>query len=792
MRVNDPWGGMFASDGAAFRAVADRKFPLGKIAIGGEIIAMAVADKPLAELTASGASGANFDVADDGAASDGMRKSSQRPIKVLAVEDNAGDAALVRYALEEVKDGEFELTHADTLSAALRQLRGATFDVILLDLSLPDGSGIETLKQVQTQAADTPVIVLTGLNDDAVANAAVGAGAQDYLVKGDFDGRLLSRSIRYAIQRKYAQEAQARFQDQAGLNAIAAVVSQSMQLDEFLESVLDKVLEVTGCEMAHVRLRNPQSGELTLAAHRGLSPEHVEHLRQPRLKAGKLDQVFRSGELFVGRSENPERLARAGDRLIVWTPLKAKNKVVGVLNVSTLRRTNFSPREVDLLKAIGDVIGVGLENAQLYSASRSQLRHVEALLDVSSAAATSLNLSRVMKILTERLAKLLPYSAITIRLYDQASGVLQPAASWNVEDKDWAASGSSASGPGLSQLVFEQKKPLAIRKFLSDPRTRRPEVFRRQGLVSYLGLPMLANGEGVGVLSIYTKFEHEFPDDEIKFLAALANQAGVAIHNSQLYEQISAQAEELHRSNKVKDEFLSVMSHEFRTPLNVIMGYSELLRDGTLGTITKPQENAIGKIVDRSKDLLGLLTSVLEVTRLETDTVMLVNEVVDVASVLNEAKAAFPSTLPNGVAIGWFAPVKPLMIQTDRQKLRHIVDHLVSNAIQFTEAGTITVSAGQDPGGKTWSLSVADTGVGIPQESQPLIFQKFYQIDSSTTRSYGGIGLGLYVAHRFVELMGGTIKLVSEFGKGSTFTVTLPIDDPERCSIGPTPQAALT
>ncbi len=715
------------------------------------------------------------------AAGDGALDNGARPTRILAIEDNPGDVALLKFALAEVAADRFELRHAATLSAGLQQLAQQACDVILLDLSLPDGQGIEMVERVQAQAAQTPVIVLTGLDDDRMANAAMGVGAQDYLIKGEFDGRLLVRAIRYAIQRMRAQEAQARYQDQAALNIIAASVNRSLQLDTLFDVALEKVLEVTGCEMAHIRVRNPVTGAIELAAHRGLTPEHVDQLGHERIKPGKLDQVFATGEVIVGRSSSAERIAKAGDRLIIWTPLKANNKVVGVLNVSTLRRDSFTVREVELLKAIGNVIGMSLENARLYTETRRHLHQVEALRDITAASSSSLNLSRVLKVLIERISKTLPYSAIAIRLFDAATGTLRPAASWNVENQEWAGSSGKPESGGLSQVVFEQKNPLAIRQFLADPRIRRPELFRRQGLVSYLGLPMLANGEGVGVLSIYTKFEHEFAADEIQFLAALANQAGMAIHNSQLYEQLSAQASELERSNKVKDEFLSVMSHEFRTPLNVIMGYSELLRDGTLGRLSPQQENALGKITDRSKDLLGLLTAVLDVTRLETDTVTLVNEVFDVGEFIGEAKAAFPRAESDNLEVQWIAPARRLTVQTDRRKLRHVLENLFNNALQFTAAGTIRVAAGHDPAAGTWSLAVIDTGVGIEADALPLIFQKFYQADSSSTRNYSGLGLGLYVAQRFVELMGGMIGVDSTTGVGSTFTVTLPLNYQEQC-----------
>jgi GAF domain-containing protein len=409
-----------------------------------------------------------------------------------------------------------------------------------------------------------------------------------------------------------------------------------------LEIAVAKVLEVTGCEMAHIRLRNQTTGEISLAAHRGLTPERVDALLQQQRPSAERDEVFRTGEVVIKRDpvdgELESQSAQVGGRVVVWIPLNAKGTVVGILTIETLRRENFSLREVELLKAIGNVIGVGVENARLFTETRRQLERIQALRDISVATASSLNLSRVLKILLEKIAVVLPYSVLAVRLFDKASGELQ--ADRGMESrtrKNGNGSTDKTSGSGLSAVVFEKKSPLAIRQFLNDPRTRNPEMFRRQGLVSYLGLPMIANGECVGVLSISTKFEHEFPEEEIRFLSALANQAGMAIYNSQLYEHIQGQAAELERSNKVKDEFLSVMSHEFRTPINVILGYCDLIKKRVLGEINEEQENALAKISDRSKDLLGLLSAILEVTRIETKDMQVLPEKFD----LNEFFAEF-------------------------------------------------------------------------------------------------------------------------------------------------------
>ena len=702
-------------------------------------------------------------------------------VKVLLIEDNTADARLVLELLKDAGGSLYEVTDAGSLQVGIGQLKAANYDVVLLDLSLPDGFGVDTVARLLVEAPTAPIVVLTGLDDDRSAVDAVRSGAQDYLVKGKFDGPMLARALRYAIERTRAQRAQARYQDQTALTTIATAVSQSLQLEEMLEIAVAKVLEVTGCEMTHIRLRNQTTGEISLAAHRGLTPERVEALLQQQRPSAERDEVFRTGEVVINRDPVAGALesqsAQATGRMVVWIPLQAKGIVVGILTIETLRRENFSLREVELLKAIGNVIGVGVENARLFTETRRQLERIQALRDISVATASSLNLSRVLKILLEKIATVLPYSVLAVRLFDKASGELRPTVAWNLDQEKWQqGSTDKSSGSGLSAVVFEKKSPLAIRQFLNDPRTRNPEMFRRQGLVSYLGLPMIANGECVGVLSISTKFEHEFPEEEIRFLSALANQAGMAIYNSQLYEHIQGQAAELERSNKVKDEFLSIMSHEFRTPINVILGYCDLIKKRVLGEINEEQENALAKITDRSKDLLGLLSAILEVTRIESRDMRALPEKFDLNDFFAEFKRNHDLRLAKDVSLEWFGPEREIAVNTDQRKLRIILEQLFANAVQFTESGKISVAANHSADGKHFHLSVTDTGIGIPAESREVIFEKFTQLDGSSTRAVGGIGLGLYLVRNFVDLLGGEVQLNSGVGVGSSFAVTLPID----------------
>ena len=228
------------------------------------------------------------------------------------------------------------------------------------------------------------------------------------------------------------------------------------------------------------------------------------------------------------------------------------------------------------------------------------------------------------------------------------------------------------------------------------------------------------------------------------------------------------------KANHAKDEFLSVMSHELRTPLNAIIGYTGMIKDGLLGEITEEQQRALDKVGTRSDDLLKMIAEILQATSLEAQTVNAKSQEISVAGLLDNLRSNYEMRLEKALAINWDYPAELPVMRTDCEKLRHILENLINNAVKFTDQGNVTVSARYNPKAKAVEFKVADTGIGIQKELLPTIFEMFRQGDSSETRSYGGVGIGLYIVRKFTDLLGGTIDAVSEPGKGSIFTVTIP------------------
>jgi signal transduction histidine kinase len=257
-------------------------------------------------------------------------------------------------------------------------------------------------------------------------------------------------------------------------------------------------------------------------------------------------------------------------------------------------------------------------------------------------------------------------------------------------------------------------------------------------------------------------------------------EARVAQRTEELRKEIDERkraGEELEKALKVKDEFLAVMSHELRTPLNIIMGYAKVLQDKMLGDVNEQQGKSLGKIMRCSTELLSLFNDILEATRIEADKVKINWQPVPVSELIDGLQSLYSIPSDEGPALEWDYPPDLPVITSDSTKLKQILQNLINNALKFTEAGSVVVSArsvGTPGKPQAVEFKVSDTGIGIPKEKLPMIFEMFRQVDSSATRPQGGVGLGLFIVKEFAGYLEGDILVQSEVGRGSTFTLTLP------------------
>lgn len=756
------------------------------------------------------------------------------------------------------------------------------------------------------------------------------------------------------------EEVKQRAEELTALNTVAIEAGRTLDVREILDIALDKALALTNRERGYIRLKDPVTGELSLAAHRGIPQDYIDTSLHDRIPGGKSDQVFESGESLIVNDPTETHLRKAsrfGVHATAWIPMKARGKVVGIMNVSTTGSDPFTPREVNLLEAIASMTGNAWENARLFQEAEARAKEISALYDVSTTVNQSLDLDMVLQEVLQKIMDIFHFDATRVYLFRPETGELHLRAALDTRSESLAhmrvfrpgqgnigksfqtgnpvifsdvrqdpgykanslsrvmqssgfnffaafpvrtklesvgvlscigrfprsltsaeirlltsmtdqigltvghvrlyeetkkqagelektntelrrredvqsllkelsldittldveqllkkltgkvreilkvdtsdvklmeggtqrlvgVSGINAErlrsstivrAEGPSRWIEENRKPLVIPDITQSHEVQIGETTRGIGIRGYLRVPLFSrHGEVLGSIRALTYQPRNFSQEEVDLLQQIANGAALALENARLLDEIKHQAMELRRSNKVKDEFLGVMSHELRTPLSTVMGYAAILQDGGLGKIQSKQAKALQVIENQTKDLLDMINSILEATKIEAGAAVVQNQETNLKALLDDIRSTYDFSLKKKVSFIWDYDGDLPQIATDPGKLKHVLQNLMNNAIKFTHEGHVALSARYVPRWQKVELRVSDTGVGIPPEMQSAVFERFQQVDSSDTRLYGGVGLGLYIAKSFTEMLGGTLALASEVGKGSVFTLALP------------------
>ena len=436
-------------------------------------------------------------------------------------------------------------------------------------------------------------------------------------------------------------------------------------------------------------------------------------------------------------------------------------------------------RMVEKLKASYDTLERQVQN---------RTRELSALYDVTATASQSLEVKPVLQEVIKKISDIFHLDAMRIFLFDGRGEELHLTAAFGF-NSDGLVPQTFRRGQGMVGKVAEIAEPMIFEDIEGDPRYQEwthSEASKKVGYRFFAVFPIKSKGRCLGCIVCNGREPRRLTAEEIRLIESMTDQLGVAIDNISLFEELkekSAQLQtaniELSEANKHKSQFLANVSHELRTPLNAIIGSTDNMLDGIIGELNEKQARYLARTQTNAEHLSLLIEDLLDLSVIESGkmdikakNVSLANLVIEVAESLRPVAEKKPVDLEIG------SMDTSLTAWADRDRIVQVLNNLIGNAVKFTPPqGKVTVAAQRD--GTGWvQVSVADTGPGIPPEEADKIFDEFYQIPQPVRPKIKGMGLGLTIAKKFIEMHGGKIWVQSEPGKGSTFFFILPAAEP--------------
>ena len=448
---------------------------------------------------------------------------------------------------------------------------------------------------------------------------------------------------------------------------------------------------------------------------------------------------------------------------------KAINTMAGQIESSIQERERSQAELVKSKEALDR------QNEQLSASFTRQTRFGEFLADLASIDINTLankSLSHLMAAGQAQLGAFYLFDETTRRLVCLNSQGLDRSAMKHIAQEN--------NLDGLPGEVFLQQKWLFVEGSGSQPLPTLDFGVARAQLRCIYGIPLLFRNKALGVVVLAGLTKPDQP--QVEFLRNHVDALAHGLNNALSYKAINHQSvllekanEELRKSDQLRSEFVANMSHELRTPLNSIIGFSGILLKNKTDTLDEADLKRAEKIHRNGKHLLHLINDILDLSKIEAGRMEVTFGPTRLASLFHEvADLLQPQADAKGIELKLELAAAEQVLETDDQKLRQVLINLAGNAIKFTRQGSVTLRLLPAEKGEGALVRVEDTGVGIPQDKLDTIFEAFRQADSSTTREFGGTGLGLTISRSLVKLIGGTLTVTSEEGKGSIFSINLP------------------
>ena len=458
-----------------------------------------------------------------------------------------------------------------------------------------------------------------------------------------------------------------------------------------------------------------------------------------------------------------------GTLAAVATPIGLGGQLTGVLVLDQVGAPRaWTSQEVRLLESVARELRTALEAAQLLLARQRENQRMLALHRASTLIAAETDPADVLREILEAAGSLLGRGSASLYRWDETAGVLRLAESVHAERG--TAPRVLRAGEGVTGQAFLTLKPVIVNDY--DTWEHAVPSNREPGSGAAIAVPLVRAGQSLGVLTVRSTYPlARFDDEDARLLSLFGDQAVATLTTAELVEQQRRAVEQLERLNSAKSDFVSIVSHEFRTPLTGIQGFSELMRDEDL-TAEEMKEYA-SDINKDAQRLNRMITEMLDLDRMESGRMSLNRERTDINAIIIEATERLAPNSPRHSIQLNLDPDLPL-IEIDRDKVNQVLLNLLSNAVKYSPGGgQIAVTTRVE--GEMVHVFVRDSGLGIPEDSLEKVFERYSRLESGATRYIQGTGLGLPISRQIIEMHGGRAWVESTFGEGSVFQFTLPL-----------------
>jgi signal transduction histidine kinase len=594
-------------------------------------------------------------------------------------------------------------------------------------------------------------------------------------------------NLEQKVEQRTRELSEALEQQTATAEILRVISSSPTDIQPVMAAVVQSAAKL--CDASFASIFRVEGDQMRLVARHGA---HLTSLEiggtRPITRGSVSGQAMLEGRLvhvpdtLAVADEYPDTrdgVKRYGVRTQLGIPLLREGVPIGAITVQRLEVRPFSEKQIELVKTFADQAVIAIENVRLFRELARSVEELRGLGEVGQAVSSTLELETVLTTIAAHADQLSGADGGGIYEYDEATERFYLRATRRLPEElvEVARTTPIALGEGGIGRAAVLREPVQIPDCTTEGAYVGPmrDVMLRVGLRAILAIPLLREDRILGGLVVLRKAPGLFPQPVVDLLKTFAAQSALAIQNARLFRELEEKSRQLEAASRHKSEFLANMSHELRTPLNAVIGFSEVLKEEMFGELNPKQSEYVQDIHGSGKHLLSLINDILDLSKVEAGRME-----------LDLAPFNLPAALENALTLireraarhdlGLELRVDPRVgdLVGDERKVRQVLLNLLSNAVKFTPpGGRVVVSAA--PANGMVEISVSDTGIGIAPEDHEAIFEEFRQVGTDYARKREGTGLGLSLAKRFVELHGGRIWVKSEVGKGSTFTLTLPV-----------------